>query len=60
MKTILKTTITVNDICEGFVYNKLEGKGLGVRVELQTLKIVKCFVKLTIKQKEIGRILDKY
>ncbi|MFH1541130.1 MAG: DUF262 domain-containing protein [Elusimicrobiota bacterium] len=28
MKTILKTTITVKDICEGFVYNKLEGKGL--------------------------------
>ena len=28
MKTILKTTITVKDICEGFVYNVLEGKGL--------------------------------
>ncbi|MBU0999238.1 DUF262 domain-containing protein [Patescibacteria group bacterium] len=28
MKTILKTHITVKDICEGFVYNKLEGKGL--------------------------------
>jgi len=28
MKTILKTTITVKDICEGFVYNELEGKGL--------------------------------
>jgi len=28
MKTILKTTITVKDICEGFVYNQLEGKGL--------------------------------
>src|SRR3989337_562907 len=27
MKTILKTTITVRDICEGFVYNELEGKG---------------------------------
>ena len=28
MKTILKTHITVQDICEGFVYNELEGKGL--------------------------------
>jgi len=28
MKTILKTIITVKDICEGFVYNELEGKGL--------------------------------
>lgn len=28
MKTILKTTIAVQDICEGFVYNELEGKGL--------------------------------
>lgn len=28
MKTILKTDITVKDICEGFVYNELEGKGL--------------------------------
>jgi len=28
MKTILKSTITVKDICEGFVYNELEGKGL--------------------------------
>ena len=28
MKTILKTDITVEDICEGFVYNELEGKGL--------------------------------
>ena len=28
MKTILKTSITVKDICEGFVYNELEGKGL--------------------------------
>ena len=26
MKTILKTDITVEDICEGFVYNELEGK----------------------------------
>lgn len=28
MKTTLKTTITVKDICEGFIYNELEGKGL--------------------------------
>src|SRR3989338_802009 len=28
MKTILKTEIAVKDICAGFVYNELEGKGL--------------------------------
>ncbi len=28
MKTTLKTEITVRDICDGFVYNELEGKGL--------------------------------
>jgi len=28
MNTTLKTNITVKDICEGFVYNELEGKGL--------------------------------
>ncbi|MCE1165677.1 MAG: DUF262 domain-containing protein, partial [Bacteroidetes bacterium] len=28
MRTILRTNITVKDICEGFVYNELEGKGL--------------------------------
>jgi len=28
MKTKLRTNITVKDICEGFVYSKLEGKGL--------------------------------
>ncbi len=28
MKTVLKTNIVVKDICEGFVYNELEGKGL--------------------------------
>lgn len=28
MKTILRTDITIKDICEGFVYNELEGKGL--------------------------------
>jgi len=28
MKTTLNTEITVKDICEGFVYNELEGRGL--------------------------------
>lgn len=28
MKTTLRTDLTVNDICQGFVYNELEGKGL--------------------------------
>lgn len=28
MKTTLKTSINVKDICDGFVYNELEGKGL--------------------------------
>jgi len=28
MNTILKTNITVKEICDGFVYNELEGKGL--------------------------------
>ena len=28
MKTTLRTVITAADICEGFVYNQLEGKGL--------------------------------
>lgn len=28
MKTTLTTDITVKDICDGFVYNELEGKGL--------------------------------
>src|SRR3989344_5429943 len=28
MKPILKTNITVQEICDGFVYNELEGKGL--------------------------------
>ena len=28
MKTTLKTEISVKDICDGFVYNELEGKGL--------------------------------
>jgi hypothetical protein len=28
LKTTLRTDITVKDICDGFVYNELEGKGL--------------------------------
>lgn len=28
MKTTLKTEITIKEICEGFVYNEMEGKGL--------------------------------
>lgn len=28
MKTTLKTNITIKEICDGFVYNELEGKGL--------------------------------
>lgn len=28
MKTTLRTNITVESICEGFIYNELEGKGL--------------------------------
>ena len=28
MKTTLQTGITAADICDGFVYNQLEGKGL--------------------------------
>ncbi len=28
MKTTLKTKISIKDICDGFVYNELEGKGL--------------------------------
>jgi hypothetical protein len=28
MKTTLKTTITIKEICDGFVYNTFEGKGL--------------------------------
>ncbi len=38
MKTTLRTDITVADICAGFVYNKLEGKGLfglGGRLTIQ-------------------------
>ena len=28
MKTTLRTSISIKDICDGFVYNELEGKGL--------------------------------
>ena len=35
MKTTLRTDLTVADICDGFVYNQLEGKGLfGLRGKL--------------------------
>ena len=32
MTTQLLTDLTVADICDGFVYNELEGKGLSVGV----------------------------
>lgn len=38
MKTTLRTDLTVKDICNGFVYNELEGKGLfglGGRLTIQ-------------------------
>ena len=28
MKTTLKTNVTIRDLCQGFVYNEYEGKGL--------------------------------
>ena len=28
MKTALRTEVTIKEICDGFVYNELEGKGL--------------------------------
>lgn len=28
MKTTLRTDITIRDICDGFVYNEYEGRGL--------------------------------
>lgn len=28
MKTILRTDLTIEDVCEGFIYNELKGKGL--------------------------------
>ena len=28
MKTTLRTDLTIRDICNGFVYNQAEGKGL--------------------------------
>src|SRR5690554_1842124 len=28
METVLRTDISIEDICKGFVYNELEGKGL--------------------------------
>src|SRR5262245_17267587 len=38
MKTLLKTDITVADVCNGFMYNQLEGKalyGLGGKLTIQ-------------------------
>lgn len=38
METTLRTDLTVADICDGFVYNQLEGKGLfglGGRLTIQ-------------------------
>ena len=38
MTATLKTDLTVRDVCEGFVYNELEGKGLfgwGGRLTIQ-------------------------
>ena len=47
MKTTLLTEITVRDICDGFVYNQLEGKGLfglsgklTIQPEYQTLGVM--------------------
>ena len=31
MKTTLMTNITANEICDGFIYNELEGKGLSIK-----------------------------
>lgn len=28
MKAVLQTSITIKDICDGFQYSELEGKGL--------------------------------
>lgn len=28
MKTTLRTDITIREICDGFIYNELEGRGL--------------------------------
>jgi hypothetical protein len=44
MKTALRTEITVKDICDGFVYNELEGKGLfGLSGKAAAAKYYKIF-----------------
>jgi hypothetical protein len=41
MKTTLRTDITVKDICDGFVYNQLEGKGLfGLSGKFKSINIL--------------------
>jgi len=46
MNTTLRTDLTINDICDGFIYNELEGKGLfglfGNFDNSQITKIVNC------------------
>lgn len=45
MKTILHTEWTVADICKGFTYNELEGKGLfGLDGRLTLMEPNKCLV----------------
>jgi len=48
--TTLKTDVTIKDICNGFVYNELEGKGLFglsgkliIQPEYQTKRQVQVF-----------------
>jgi len=57
MKTTLKTEITVKDICEGFVYNELEGKGYSVYLEnlLFSLSISVTISMLPMAAKRNGR-----
>ena len=38
MITTLKTEYTVKEICEGFVYNELEGKGLLVKLRKRQVR----------------------
>lgn len=35
MKTTLRTDISIQDICNGFSYNELEGKGLSGKLTIQ-------------------------
>lgn len=53
METTLHTERTVADICKGFTYNELKGKGLfGLdgRLTIPAWEIVRCFVKLITVQ----------